>query len=93
MHDFGYVCYMPEQITITNLKIDDSNIPEDYKGPAIFADFNPKMKDGSYQEKFPYMKTKAVILKNVTTTSGKPLRVSDNTFMFKDVKVERTSGS
>lgn len=93
MHDFGYVCYMPEQITITNLKIDDSNIPEDYKGPAIFADFNPKMKDGSYQEKFPYMKTKAVILKNVTTTSGKPLRVSDNTFMFKDVKVERSSGS
>ncbi len=89
MHDFGYVCYMPQRITITNLKIDDSNLPKDYKGPAIFADFNPKMKDGSYQEKFPYMKTREVILKNITTTSGKPLRVSDNMFMFKDVKVER----
>ncbi|MBO9154274.1 hypothetical protein ACFOTA_18810 [Chitinophaga sp. GCM10012297] len=87
MHDFGYVCYMPEHITIKNLEIDDSNIPKDYNGPAIFSDFNPKMKDESYQEKFPYVKTKAVTLEDVKTTSGKKLRVSDNTFMFKDVKV------
>jgi hypothetical protein len=78
---------MPEQITIENLKIDDSNHPENYQGPAIFANFNPKMKDKSYVEKFPYVKTKEVILKNVTTASGKELRLSDNTFMFKDVKV------
>jgi hypothetical protein len=38
-------------------------------------------------EKFPYVKTKEVILKNVSTASGKELRLSDNTFMFKDVKV------
>lgn len=87
LHDFGYVCYMPERITIENLKIDDTNTPEGYKGPALFADFNPQMKDASYQEKFPYIKTKEVILKNITTTSGKPLRVSDNVFMFKDVKI------
>jgi hypothetical protein len=86
-HDFGYTCYMPEQITIENLKIDDSNHPEDYQGPAIFANFNPKMTDESYVEKFPYVKTKEVILKNVSTASGKELRLSDNTFMFKDVKV------
>ena len=42
-HDFGYTCYMPERITIENLQIDDSKNPEDYKGPAIFADFNPEM--------------------------------------------------
>jgi len=87
LHDFGYVCYMPERITIENLKIDDSNNPEGYKGPALFTDFNPQMKDESYQEKFPYIKTKEVILKNITTTSGKPLRISDNLFMFKDVKM------
>ncbi|MEM9529108.1 MAG: hypothetical protein AAGA31_21035, partial [Bacteroidota bacterium] len=32
-HDFGYTCYMPERITIENLRIDDSNYPEDYQGP------------------------------------------------------------
>ncbi|MCG6189634.1 hypothetical protein [Maribellus maritimus] len=86
-HDFGYTCYMPEKIVIENLRIDDSNHPEDYQGPAVFANFNPDMIDDSYVEKFPYVKTKEVILKNVTTISGRELRVSDNLFMFKDVKV------
>ena len=86
-HDFGYTCYMPAVITIENLTIDDSHHPEDYQGPAIFANFNPKMTDVSYQEQFPYVKTNEVILKNVTTTSGKALRLSDHPFMFKEVKV------
>src|SRR5687768_6759266 len=86
-HDFGYTCYMPERITIDGLRIDDSNHPDDYKGPAIFANFNPQMTDDSYTEKFPYVKTREVILRDVTIASGKPLRLSDNTFMFKDVKV------
>lgn len=86
-HDFGYTCYMPERITIENLRIDDSQHPENYQGPAIFANFNPQMTDETYQEKFPYVKTKEVILRNVTTASGKTLRISDNPFMFKDVKV------
>ena len=87
-HDFGYTCYMPERITIENLKIDDASHPDNYKGPTIFSNFNPEMKDNSYQEKFPYVKTKQVILKNVTTASGKPVRVSDNTFMFGAVKIK-----
>jgi len=86
-HNFGYTCYMPERITIENLKIDDSKHPEEYNGPAIFGNFNSKMTDDSYVEQFPYVKTREVILKNVTTTSGKKLRVSDNLYMFKDVKV------
>lgn len=86
-HDFGYVCYMPERITIENLRIDDAHHPENYQGPAIFTNFNPEMKDNTYQEKFPYVKTKEVILRNITTASGKKLRVSDNPFMFKDVRV------
>lgn len=88
-HDFGYTCYMPERITIENLRIDDSNHPEDYQGPAIFTDFNPQMTTDAYQEKFPYVKTKQVILRNVTTTSGKPVRLSNNSFMFRQVKVDK----
>lgn len=87
-HNFGYTCYMPERIVIENLHIDDSNHPTDYQGPAIFANFNPGMTDNSYIEKFPYVRTREVILRNVTTASGKTLRRSDNPFMFKDVKVK-----
>ncbi|HEU5147328.1 MAG TPA: hypothetical protein VFT90_11465 [Chryseosolibacter sp.] len=87
-HDFGYICYMPEKITIDGLRIEDSNHPDDYQGPAIFANFNSKMTDESYVEKFPYVKTREVVLRKVTIASGKALRLSDNPFMFKDVKVD-----
>jgi len=86
-HNFGYTCYMPEKIIIENLRIDDSNHPADYKGPAIFANINPKMVDDFYREEFPYVITREVILRNVTTASGKPLRLSDNPYMFRNVKV------
>lgn len=86
-HDFGYTCYMPERITIDGLEIDDSNHPEDYQGPAIFGNFNSNRTDDSYEEKFPFIITEEVILRNVTTASGKELRLSDNSFMFKDVKI------
>lgn len=86
-HDFGYTCYMPERITFENLRIEDSNHPEDYRGPAIFANFNPENTSRKYVEKYPYVKTKEVVLKNVTIASGKKLRISDNPYMFRDVKV------
>ncbi|TKC00975.1 right-handed parallel beta-helix repeat-containing protein [Pedobacter cryophilus] len=88
-HDFGYICYMPERITIENLRIDDSKHSKEYQGPAIFSNFNPKKTDDSYQEQFPYVKTKEVFLKNITIISGKTLRLSDNLYMFKDVKVNK----
>jgi hypothetical protein len=87
-HDFGYTCYMPDRITIENLQIDDSNHPSDYQGPAIFANFNPQMTDDSFLEKLPYARTREVILGNVTTSSGKSLRLSDNPYMFRDVKID-----
>lgn len=88
-HDFGYTCYMPERIIIEGLHIDDSNHPNGYEGPAIFTNFNREMTSDDYREAFPYVTTKKVILKNVTTASGKPLRVSDNTYMFRNVKIDR----
>ncbi len=86
-HDFGYTCYMPETITIESLHIDDSNHPEEYQGPAIFENFNKEYTDSTYKETYPYIKTHKVILENVTTASGKKIRVSDNPYMFRDVKV------
>lgn len=86
-HDFGYICYMPTRISIENLKIDDSNFSKDYNGPAIFLNFNEEFIDESYKELFPYIITKEVILKNVSTASGKTLRLSDNLYMFRNVKI------
>ncbi|HRP31564.1 MAG TPA: hypothetical protein PKV73_06715 [Agriterribacter sp.] len=87
-HDFGYTCYMPERITIENLYINDTRHPKDYAGPTIFANFNPQFTDETFREKFPYVKTQKVVLINVTTASGKPLRVSENPVMFRDVNIE-----
>ncbi len=86
-HDFGYTCYMPARITIETLRIEDADPPADYEGVAVFADFNREMRDDSYREKFPYIKTEEVILGNINAASGKLLRISDNTYMFKDVTI------
>ena len=88
-HDFGYTCYMPDKITIDGLHIDDSNHPEDYLGPAIFADFNTEMTDDSYLETYPYVRTREIKLRNVSTASGKDLRISKNPFMFKDIMIDK----
>lgn len=87
-HDFGYTTYLPERITIESLQIDDSAHPEDYRGPTIFANFNPDLIDSSFEEAFPYVREGTVILRNVTTASGLPMRISDNPFMFKDVQIQ-----
>jgi hypothetical protein len=83
--DHGHTCYMPERITIEKLRIEDTNPPEGYEGPVVIGNFNPGYKDASFVEKFPYIKTREVIVKDVTTASGKPLRLSDNPVMFRDV--------
>ncbi|HPO90850.1 MAG TPA: hypothetical protein PLJ44_07050 [Victivallales bacterium] len=88
-HNFGYQCYMPEKIFIENLKIDDKNHTDEYRGPAIFADFNPEMRDSSYKENFPYVITKEVITKNLNILSGKPIRISENIYMFRNVKLKQ----
>jgi len=86
-HDFGYTCYMPERITIEKLHIDDSGQPEDYQGPVIFADFNKEMTSAAYKEEYPYVITREVMLNNVSTASGKQLRLSENPYMFRNVQV------
>ena len=88
-HDFGYACHMPRRIVFDGLKIDDSNHPAKYDGPAIFGQFSKKNVAPGYVEQFPYHVTEEVVLKNVTTASGKELVLSPNKHMFRNVKVVR----
>ena len=88
LHDFGYTCFMPKNIIIDQLHIDDSNQNKDYKSIALFSNFNPKMIDESFQEEFPYIKTEKVFLNKISISSEKKLLVSENPFMFRNVKIE-----
>ena len=86
-HDFGYTCYMPRKITIDGLIIDDRNPANDYRGPKIFSTFNNAYSNEEFVEKYPYILTEEVIIKDLTIKSGKPYFISNNQFMFRNVKV------
>lgn len=87
-HDFGYTCYMPENILIDGLKIKDKRYGEKSR-IYLFSDYNRKFKQKNYQEKYPIVRTKKVTLRNVETESGNPIHLSENKFMFESVKVIR----
>lgn len=87
-HDFGYTCHMPERLIIAGLIIEDGKPAKDGKGPVLFNNFNPAFTKASYQQKFPYLITREATLNHITTTSGKPLRLSNNPFLFREVKVQ-----
>jgi len=86
-HDFGYTCYMPRKITIDGLLIDDSNPVDDYRGPKIFAAFNNDYTNDEYKEKYPYVITDEVNIKNLTAKSGREYLVSSSSYMFRNVKI------
>jgi hypothetical protein len=83
-HDFGYPCYMPREITVDGLVIEDRNVPKDYAGPFLFTD-----PDGPKAAKrpFSYHLTERVTLHNVTTASGKKLRISPDAEFAARVRV------
>jgi hypothetical protein len=86
-HDFGYTTHLPSRVVIDKLHIDDSAHKKGYQGPAVFGNFNPRMKDKSYQPPHPQTVSKLVAYRDLDIASGKPLRISENKFMFRDVKV------
>ena len=90
-HDFGYTCYMPEKITIDGLVINDSNPPDNYPGPKFFTNFNNAYTSGAFVEKYPYVITKEVVIRNMSIKSGKSYLVSNNPFMFRDVRITDSS--
>jgi hypothetical protein len=77
MHDFGYPCYMPSEITIDGLYVDDSNHPEDYAGFYFFNHPKPSGKNLPEERPFPYQPTRKITIRNLVTASGKPPRLPD----------------
>lgn len=85
-HDFGYPCFMPREITIDGLVIDDRNHPKDYQGPFLFADPDGA-NSAATARPFPYRLTERVTIRNLTTTSGRKPRVSPDPEFARRVQV------
>lgn len=81
MQDFGYPCYLPEEVVIDNVTAADNAV--------IFGNFNWKNTSPAWKEKFPYHMPKKVTVRNSGTVSGAPLRLSSNPYMFRNVEVDR----
>lgn len=86
-HDFGYSTHLPNRVMIDGLHIDDSKLGKGYRGPTVFGNINPQMKNPSYKPPYPQVLPQQVAYRRVKTKSGKPLRMSENPFMFRKVKV------
>ena len=83
-HDFGYPCFMPREITIDGLYIDDSKHPKGYEGPYLFSNPGGRAQEDS---PFPYAQCKTVTIRGLTTASGKKPRISSNEQIEKSVVV------
>jgi hypothetical protein len=77
MHDFGYPCYMPREITIDGLFVDDSNHPDDYTGFYFFSHPQPPKKGLPETRPFPYHTTEKITVRNLKTASGKRPRLPE----------------
>lgn len=86
-HDFGYTCYLPKNIVIDGLYVNDSrSLSGD--SPTVFADINPQWNKEDYKGKYPMVMTESVKVKNFVSYSGKPLEPSPNMYMFEDLKID-----
>jgi len=88
-HDFGYTTHLPSRVVIDGLVINDSKLGKAYNGPTIYGNINPKMKNASYKMPHPQVLPEQVAYRGVETKSGKPIRLSENEFMFQKVEVHK----
>ena len=80
-----YPCSMPREIVIDGLVIEDNHAPKDYHGPYLFTD--PDGTKPPATRPFPYRMTEQVTIHNVTTASGKALRISPDADLTARVRV------
>jgi hypothetical protein len=92
MHDFGYPCSMPREITIDGLFVDDKNHPEDYQGMYLFSDpdiaLAGQVVPSSTERPFPYARCQTVRIRGLSTASGKKPLVSPNAELADSIMVE-----
>ena len=86
-HDFGYPCTMPRKVTFDGLAIDDSAVGKG--GVCLFSEFTGAARDRDDPAPYEYGLTEKAVLSNVSTSSGRDVRISPNMAAFKNLAVER----
>lgn len=89
-HDFGYPCTLPHNILIENVLVVDSNVPDNYPGVRIFANFIPELTEANkdtYVEPYPLKRPDSITIRNLRTLSGKAPIICDNMALFPDMKI------
>ena len=82
-HDFGYACTMPRRLVIDDLFIDDSGCSGEV---CVFGAFDRKCTGDGVR---PYPATEELVMRNVRTASGRPLKTSPNAERFKNLRIVR----
>lgn len=85
-HDFGYPCFMPREVIIDGLTIDDRHHPAEYEGPYLFTDPDGRA-PVAVAPPFPYRITEHVTLRRLTVASGQELRTSPDAGLTARVRV------
>ncbi|CAN7243548.1 hypothetical protein [Paenibacillus sp. LjRoot56] len=82
-HDFGYVCYMPRHIEISNLFVDDSHVPEHYEGMYLFSDPWDSVSVNMENQLYSYVACQSFVARQLTTASGIRPTISSNSLPFR----------
>ncbi|MHB8901476.1 MAG: hypothetical protein ACYC6Y_22220 [Thermoguttaceae bacterium] len=95
-HDFGYPCFMPREVTIDGLYVDDSNHPEGYQGMYYFSDpdagYDRRQEIKAADRPYPYAPCRKLTVRGLTTASGKKPRISANAELEKSVVLVEGEG-
>lgn len=80
-HDFGYPCFMPENISIVGLYVDDSNL----NGQSYY--FRNSGNNNPTESPFPYTACRKLTVRNLSTASGNKPLISTNIHLKKMIKL------
>ena len=94
-HYFGYECYMPTNITIENLHVEDKKHTSGYKGVYLLGNITSGFTGEAYYRKlekagytyYPYHVPEQITISGFVSDAGIKWNLSPNTYMFRDVVV------
>jgi hypothetical protein len=91
-HDFGYECYMPKNLIIEGLHLDDSQAHQVFDGVYLLGNLVSKWTSEAYEaqmaaEGYPYHVTENVSISGFTSKKGSGWKLSPNMFMYRNTVV------
>lgn len=84
-HDFGYTCYMPREIIIDGLKIEDENTADEstlYILPNYDKSYSP-------DKPYKYVTTKKISIMGLETKKITDWKLAEHTEEYPDIEVEK----